>query len=197
MSPPAPRILAGLGNPGEEYARTRHNAGFRLVDFLVREAGLLWTWEKRFQADTALLDVGTTSLLLLKPRTFMNRSGECLGKVARYYRFPAESFCVAYDDTTVAAGRSKLSLNGGSGGHNGVESVLRHLGSGFARLRIGIGGKPHREMVLSDYVLGKFSAGEEQILENQLPRLAEGVRLLVREGPERCMNWMNTKAKAS
>jgi PTH1 family peptidyl-tRNA hydrolase len=197
MTPPALRILAGLGNPGEEYARSRHNAGYRLVDFLAREAGLLWTWEKRFQADTALLDVDGRPLLLVKPRTFMNRSGESLGKLARYYRLQPEQFAVAYDDTTVDAGRSKLSLSGGSGGHNGVESVLRHLGSGFARLRIGIGGKSHRDMVLADYVLGKFSAEEEQTLVDQLPRLAEGVRLLVREGPERCMNWMNIKAKAS
>lgn len=197
MTPPALRILAGLGNPGEEYARSRHNAGYRLVDFLAREAGLLWTWEKRFQADTALLDVDGRPLLLVKPRTFMNRSGESLGKLARYYRLQPEQFAVAYDDTTVDAGRCKLSLSGGSGGHNGVESVLRHLGSGFARLRIGIGGKSHRDMVLADYVLGKFSAEEEQTLVDQLPRLAEGVRLLVREAPERCMNWMNIKAKAS
>ena len=197
MGHPAPRILAGLGNPGEEYAHSRHNAGFRLLDFLAREGGLFWTWEKRFQAETAVLDLDAGPLLLVKPRTFMNRSGECLGKLARYYRWTPEVFCVAYDDTTVEAGRAKLSLSGGSGGHNGVENVLRHLGAGFSRLRIGIGGKPHRDMVLADYVLGKFSEEEERVLVDQLPRLAEGVRLLVREGPERCMNWMNIKAKAS
>ncbi|MGE9291431.1 MAG: aminoacyl-tRNA hydrolase [Puniceicoccales bacterium] len=191
------RVIIGLGNPGEEYRKTRHNVGFLALDQIATANGTPWVWERRFQADTSLVDFGQQPVLLVKPRTFVNRSGETASLLARYYRYPAERFCAVYDDITLDPGRIKLSASGSAGGHNGVSDLMNRLGSGFYRMRIGIGAKRHPQMDLKDWVLGKISNVEEEKLEDAYTQAHLGLELLVAQGIERAMNKINTKSKAS
>ena len=187
-------LIAGLGNPGAEYRDTRHNIGFVVVDALARALGASWSADTRHKADVARTQTGGSTVMLARPRTFMNHSGEALGPLLRYYKLPASALCIVYDDITLAPGALKIAQRGGTGGHNGVESVLRHTGEGFTRYRIGIGGKTHPEMDLKDYVLGKFTPEERATVEARLPALVEGLRLLLRLGPTAAMNRLNRRA---
>lgn len=191
------KILAGLGNPGERYARTRHNAGFLFVDWLASQAGALWEVEKRFDARTAVIDAGGSPLLLVKPQSFMNHSGPPLAALARYFRYPVASFAVAYDEINVEPGGIKLSLGGSDGGHNGIASILQHLGDGFARFRIGIGHRPDRRMDLKDWVLGKLTEEESRAMTARFPELRDGLFRAVRTGLAPAMNLVNIRKKAS
>tara|TARA_R100000027_G_scaffold50104_2_gene38717 strand:- start:2182 stop:2769 length:588 start_codon:yes stop_codon:yes gene_type:complete len=191
------RVIVGLGNPGEEYRKTRHNVGFQLLDQIASAHNNPWVWERRFQADTCLVEFGLHPVLLVKPRTFVNRSGETAAALARYYRYPSTRFCAVFDDITLEPSRIKLSANGSAGGHNGISSMIDRLGSDFYRMRIGIGGKKHPQMDLKDWVLGKFSSAEENQMEEAYTHAHLGLELLVAQGVERAMNQINTKSKAS
>ncbi|MEM0967021.1 MAG: aminoacyl-tRNA hydrolase [Verrucomicrobiota bacterium] len=191
------RIIAGLGNPGEEYENTRHNAGFLALDSFAASFDGRWVWEKRFQADTCLAELSGYPVLLVKPRTFVNRSGDSLGALARYYKFGSDQFCVLYDDITLDPGRIKVSPSGSAGGHNGVADLLQKLGPDFVRFKIGVGGKSHPEMDLKDWVLGRISKDETPFLEESYQKVRAGLELLVAGGVERAMNECNTRSKAS
>lgn len=191
------RVILGLGNPGAEYQRTRHNAGFLALDHIANASASPWVWERRFQADTSLVDVAGCPVLLVKPRTFVNRSGETAAALAHYYRSKANRFCVVYDDITLDPGRIKLSTSGSAGGHNGVADLLSRLGSDFYRMRIGIGGKTNPRMDLKDWVLGKISPEDQAKLDEAFIEAHLGMELLVSQGVERAMNKINTKRKAS
>lgn len=191
------RVIVGLGNPGDEYKNTRHNAGFLLLDRLAAGFGRPWAVERKFQAETTVVEFGGRPVLLVKPTTYVNRSGEAAAALARYYKFPDSRFCVAYDDITLDPGRVKLSAGGGAGGHNGVADLIDRLGNGFQRMRIGIGGKTDPRMDLKDWVLGRIAAGETELLEGAFEAAASGLELLVTQGVERAMNRINTKSKAS
>jgi PTH1 family peptidyl-tRNA hydrolase len=193
------RVILGLGNPGDEYRDTRHNVGFQLLDHWVQSCGVPWVWERRFESDCAVLDLPGISrpVLCVKPRTYVNRSGLAATSIARYYKFVPEQFCAVYDDIHLEPAQAKISLQGSAGGHNGVADLLERLGSGFVRFRIGIGAKKHPGMDLKDWVLGRFTAGEKDTLQDFFPQFTDGLQLLVQKGAESAMNQINIRNKAS
>ncbi len=191
------RVIIGLGNPGEEYRKTRHNVGFQALDAIALAHSSPWVWERKFQADTCLVELSGNPVLLVKPRTFVNRSGETAQSLARYYRLEDRRFCVVYDDINLEPGRIKLSVAGSAGGHNGVGDLINRIGTEFFRMRIGIGSKTNKRMDLKDWVLGKIPPSEEKHFKEACTNVHLGLELLVAQGPERAMNQINTKSKAS
>ena len=190
-------VIAGLGNPGSKYRNTRHNIGYALVDQLATNYGATWKHEARFEAEVAVIQYEERKLMLLKPQTFMNASGRSLGTVLRYRKLHAESMLVIYDDLTLDLGRIKLSVNGSAGGHNGIADILTQVGTGFARFRVGIGAKPHKEMDLADYVLSKFSKDELSILADRSPIFLDQIHLILNEGIESSMKTINQRTATS
>lgn len=190
-------VIAGLGNPGSKYRNTRHNIGYTLVDQLATKYGATWKHEARFEAEVAVIQYEERKLMLLKPQTFMNASGCSLGTVLRYRKLPAESMLVIYDDLTLDLGRIKLSVNGSAGGHNGIADILTQVGTGFARFRVGIGAKPHKEMDLADYVLSKFSKYELSILADRSSIFLDQIHLILNEGIESSMKTINQRKATS
>lgn len=190
-------LLAGLGNPGAKYAATRHNLGFKVVDALAEAEGLSWKHEARFEADIARWNVrpGETRWLI-KPQTFMNESGRALRKLLDFHKLPAESLAVTYDEMNIEIGRVKLSVDGSAGGHNGIASLLEHVGNGFIRYRLGIGSSERPAgMDIADYVLGKFSLSEQTIIDQNLKTFVEGARLLFTSSPAEAMNRLNRRTR--
>lgn len=159
------KLIVGLGNPGRQYEKTRHNAGFLFLDMLVSDFGASWVKESRFQGLLAEITVDKQKVLLLKPDTFMNLSGQSVGKIARYYKLQPEEILVVHDELDFAAGIIKLKKDGGHAGHNGLRDIIAHLGSkGFYRLRIGIG-RPQGTKAVADFVLSVPSREDFQLLE--------------------------------
>ena len=187
-------LIAGLGNPGREYAATRHNLGFTVVDALAAAEGLKWKSETRFEAETARWDVrpGVTRLLV-KPTTFMNDSGRALRSLLAFHKAAVSDLIVAYDDLTIGTGAVKVSVTGSAGGHNGVASLLEHLGSGFVRYRLGINEPRPTGMDIKDFVLGKFSKEQTHIIDQKLTSFVDGLRLLINRGPAEAMNILNRR----
>ena len=190
-------VIAGLGNPGKDYDKTRHNMGAVLVDALAAELGLVWKSEKATRCQVARGHLEGRPVSLLRPMLYMNESGQALGAYARFHKLEPASFAVAYDDITLELGRLRLTLSGGAGGHNGVSDMLQHFGNGFVRYRLGIGSKPYPDMPLKDWVLGKFTPEEEKIVTERISVFIEGIRLLWQIGPERAMNQLNTRNSKS
>ena len=187
-------LIAGLGNPGREYAGTRHNLGFTLVEALAAAEGLKWKSDSRFEAETARWDArpGVTRLLV-KPQTYMNESGRALRGLLDFHKVAPDTLIVAYDDLNIDLGLVKVSVTGSAGGHNGVASLLEHLGGGFIRYRLGIGAARPAGMDLKDFVLGKFTPEENNLIANQLTTLVDGLRLLLASGPAHAMNLLNRR----
>jgi len=156
------QLLVGLGNPGTKYEATRHNIGFRFVDRLAEQQGLRFAAAPRFQAETAEWQTGAHRVLLVKPQTFMNNSGECVGPLARYYDVPSSDIFVAYDDLDLPAGRFRMRTGGGHGGHNGLKSLNSHLpDTEYHRLKVGIG-RPPAGMEVTPWVLGRADAADRE-----------------------------------
>src|SRR6478736_9881791 len=176
-------LIAGLGNPGREYAGTRHNLGFVLVEALAAAEGLKWKKESRFESETARWDVrpGVTRLLV-KPQTFMNESGRALRALLDFHKVAPDACYVAYDDLNIDVGLVKVSVTGSAGGHNGVASLLEHVGDGFVRYRLGIGPKQPVQMELSDFVLGKFTPEQQILVTQKLDHYVQGLDLLLSRG---------------
>ncbi len=187
-------LIAGLGNPGREYAGTRHNLGFVLVEALAAAEGLKWKQESRFESETARWDVrpGVTRLLV-KPQTFMNESGRALRALLDFHKVAPDACIVAYDDLNIDLGLVKVSVSGSAGGHNGVASLLEHVGNGFVRYRLGVGGSRPAGMDLKDFVLGKFTPAESTLINQKLTSLVDGLRLLLSSGPAQAMNLLNRR----
>jgi PTH1 family peptidyl-tRNA hydrolase len=187
-------LIAGLGNPGREYAATRHNLGYTVIDALAASEGLKWKNESRFESETARWDVrpGVTRLLV-KPQTFMNDSGRALRLLLDFHKVPVNELIVAYDDLTIDLGRVKVSVAGSAGGHNGVASMLEHLGNGFIRYRLGIGAPRPADMDLKDFVLGKFSTEQTTLIDQKLTTFVDGLRLLMNRGYADAMNILNRR----
>jgi PTH1 family peptidyl-tRNA hydrolase len=187
-------LIAGLGNPGREYAGTRHNLGFTVVEALAAAEGLRWEKDSHFQAEIARWDVrNRVTRLLVKPQTFMNDSGPVLRTLLDFHQVPAASLIVAYDDLTIDLGLVKVSTGGSAGGHNGAASLLEHLGDGFIRYRLGIGAPRPAEMDLKDFVLGKFSPEQSKLIDQKLTTFVDGLRLLLNRGPAEAMNTLNRR----
>lgn len=187
-------LVAGLGNPGAEYEKTRHNAGFVVLDALARKHGLSWKRQSSFEAETSRWDrAAGHTVVLAKPQTYMNDSGRSLRKMADFYRIPIDHVYVVYDDLNIDLGLVKVSVTGSAGGHNGVASTLEYLGNGFVRFRIGIGPKHPPQMDLKDFVLGKFTPEQDELLQNNLENYVSGLSLLLEHGAARAMNSLNRR----
>lgn len=187
-----PELIIGLGNPEEKYHKTRHNIGFEAVDILAKSWGLSWQQNKRFQGFfTEGQHRFGNKIRLLKPTTYMNRSGQSVQAVLDWYKLPPESVLVIYDDMDLPLGKLRLRLSGSAGGHNGMKSIISHLNSqNFPRLRIGIGKNQDKKTI--SYVLGKFSNQEAQITSEILKISEKAVDLSLSEGMEKAMSLYNS-----
>ncbi len=180
------RLVVGLGNPGAEYNRTRHNVGFDVVDLLASEWGLTWQHSKSWHA----LWAKGEKAILVKPASYMNRSGEPLAAVANFYKIAPAEILVVLDDLALELGRLRLRPEGGSGGHNGLESIIVHLGTeAIPRLRIGIGAAPSAGAV--DYVLGRFFEEEIPVVKETIVRAGDAVKCAIDKGVLSAMNLFN------
>jgi PTH1 family peptidyl-tRNA hydrolase len=190
------KLVVGLGNPGEEYARTRHNVGFLVADRLASLARTSFATEK-FGAELAEARLGPERVWIMKPRTYMNHSGEAVGAALRFWKMGLEDLVVVHDDLELEPFRVQLKVGGGHGGHNGVKSVNAHVGGpDYARVRFGVGRPPPR-MDPADYVLGRFAKGDEAELALAVEAAADATRLAVELGAQKAMNQVNRRARAA
>ena len=190
-------LIAGLGNPGREYENTRHNAGFASIDRLA-EKNHISIDMKKFQARCGTGYIGGQKVLLLKPQTYMNLSGESLRAACDFFKIdPEQELIVIYDDISLAPGQLRIRAKGSAGGHNGIKSIISHLGTQvFLRVKVGVGEKP-QGWDLADYVLGHFSKEEQQVMQESFDRAADAAAALLSEEVQQVMNEYNThKAKA-
>src|SRR5579862_4301485 len=192
MAGEALKLLVGLGNPGTEYARTRHNAGFQFADEMAARHGASFRSEPRHRGELARARIGATDLWLLKPMNYMNHSGDALQSVASFYKVPVESILVAYDELDFPPGVVRLKQGGGAAGHNGMRDVIAQLGDAYWRLRIGIGHPGDRSRVL-DYVLGRPSASDMPLLEAALEAAVDSMPVLLNEGAQIAMNQLHAR----
>ncbi len=189
-----PSLVVGLGNPGREYRDTRHNLGWQVLDALATREHLAWRPAPQFRAEVARWDrPGSPACWLVKPQTFMNASGEAVGPLARYHRIPAPGIVAVYDDLTLDLGLIKVSIGGGSAGHNGVASLVQHLDGPFVRFRLGIGPRAPAAMELTDFVLGTFTPDQSILVSQRLPHFLQGLDLLLTRGADAAMNQLNRR----
>jgi PTH1 family peptidyl-tRNA hydrolase len=190
------KLVVGLGNPGEEYARTRHNAGFLAADRLAQHARSRFTAQK-FAAELAEARFGPERVWIMKPQTYMNHSGDAVGAALRFWKLEIEDLVVLHDELELDPFRVQLKVGGGHGGHNGVKSVNAQVGSpDYARVRIGVG-RPPPMMDPTDYVLGRFAKADEAQLLECLEKASEAARLAVELGPHKAMNKVNRRPRAA
>ena len=184
-------ILVGLGNPGAQYARTRHNMGFLALDALEKQLGA-GKEKSRFQARCTTAVSGGLKLLLVRPQTFMNASGLAVRQAADYYKIPPERILVVCDDISLPTGKLRLRRSGSAGGHNGLKSIIAQLHSDqFPRLKMGVGQKPHPDYDLADWVLGKFSPADAKIMNEAAERACDAIECLLSQGMDKAMSKFN------
>jgi PTH1 family peptidyl-tRNA hydrolase len=185
-------IIAGLGNPSREYEKTRHNVGFEAIDLLADKLGIKCT-DKKHKAYCGMGMIGTEKVILSKPQTYMNLSGESIGSMADYYKVEPDHIIVICDDINLEEGQLRIRAKGSAGGHNGLKSIINHLGSQeFLRIRVGVGEKP-KEMDLADYVLGRFPKAQEALMDDAYKAAAEASVKIVEDGADAAMNLYNRK----
>lgn len=185
-------LIAGLGNPGERYANTRHNAGFILLDALAERFGVAWSENSSMRSRLAQARDGERKIWLCQPQTFMNDSGVAVQAVQGYYRVPLENVMIVVDDADLPIGEIRLRGSGGTGGHHGLESVEKHLGSRqYARLRVGIGRQRQEVRQITGHVLGQFAANERQLLDKVLKRASDQIDCWLKRGLEVAMSQFN------
>lgn len=186
------KLIVGLGNPGRQYEKTRHNAGFLFLDRLVSDSNCDWVRESRFDGLLAEIEVAGGKVLMLKPSTFMNRSGQAVGRVARYYKLVPDEILVIHDELDFDAGVVKLKKDGGHAGHNGLRDIIAHLGAKeFYRLRIGIG-RPPAGKVVADFVLSSPSNNEWNLMLSAFDLAASYVSQMVTGDMAMVMNKLNS-----
>ena len=184
-------LIVGLGNPGDNYSRTRHNAGFRAVDILGEKLGVKIDRAK-YRGLYGQVTYKGQKLILLKPQTFMNLSGLSVMDAARFYRLPPERIIVLFDDISLDVGRLRIRGDGSAGGHNGIKSIIGSINSqSFPRVKIGVGAKPHPDYELADWVLSAFRPEEEKILAPALERAADATLTLIEHGVYEAANRFN------
>lgn len=187
-------LIAGLGNPTKEYDKTRHNVGFAVIDRLADKYNIDVS-DRKHRAFCGKGVIEGQKVILVKPQTFMNLSGESLRAAADYYKLTPEEIIVIYDDISLEPGQLRIRLKGSAGGHNGIKNIIAHLGTQeFPRIKVGVGAKPPR-MDLADYVLSRFSKGEQALMDDAFGEAAEAAVMMITEGAERAMNHFNTKKK--
>ena len=184
-------MLVCLGNPGDQYENTRHNVGFMVADQL-GERYRLPIQKLKFKALTNIFSISGEKVLVMKPVTYMNLSGEAVRQAVDFYKIPPERVLVVSDDTALAVGRLRIRKGGSAGGHNGLKNIIQHLGTDqFPRVRVGVGEKPHPDYDMADWVLGKFQGEDKKVIDGAVKRAADAVECLLKEGPDRAMNRFN------
>ena len=184
-------LIVGLGNPGKQYERTRHNAGFRAIDELAKSLGCKID-KGIFQGLYGQVNYNGKKLFLLKPQTYMNLSGKSVLQLSAYYSIPPQRIIVMFDDISLEPGRLRIRADGSAGGHNGIKSIIQELGSqDFPRVKIGVGAKPHPEQDLADWVLSTFSAKEDKDLSTALPYAADAALCVIDKGVPEAANRFN------
>lgn len=179
-------LFAGLGNPGAKYANNRHNVGFMVADAIARRHSFS-PWSRKFQAEIAEGKLGGEKVLLIKPQTFMNLSGQAVGEALRFYKLEPSAVTVFYDEIDLAAGKVRVKVGGGAGGHNGIRSLDQHIGKDYRRVRIGVGHPGAREMV-HGHVLGDFSKSDQEWLDVLIQSVADNADLIAKGDDNSFMN---------
>ena len=189
------KLIVGLGNPGPEYRDTRHNVGFLVADELARRWRVSDAWREKFEALHVRTTVGDEAVIVAKPLTFMNLSGQAVAGLAAFYKIDPADVLVVTDDVALPLGRLRARPEGGAGGHNGLKSIIQHLGTqAFPRVRVGVGrGDDRRD--LADHVLGRFEAGERDTVSAAVLRAADAAERFLSEGIERVMSVFNAAEK--
>ena len=188
---PVEWLVVGLGNPGPKYEWTRHNVGFLVVDELAERASIP-VQKLKYKALTNTTVIGGQSVLLMKPTTYMNLSGESVGQAARFYKIPPERVLVISDDVSLPAGKLRIRRSGSAGGHNGLKNIIAHLGTdAFPRIKVGVGGKPHPDYDMADWVLGKLSGEDKKAVDAAVERAADAVERYIQDGPDKAMSLFN------
>ena len=183
-------IIAGLGNPTREYEKTRHNVGFEVIDVLADMLGTT-VEEKKFKGCYGRGIIGGEKVLLLKPQTFMNLSGESIRVASDFYKVDPEHIIIIYDDISLDVGQLRIRKKGSAGGHNGIKNIIAHLGTQeFPRIKVGVGDKP-KKMDLADYVLSRFSKEDRAAMEDAFKEAAKAVEVMITEGMDTAMNQFN------
>jgi PTH1 family peptidyl-tRNA hydrolase len=186
------KAIVGLGNPGAEYKGTRHNVGFAVIDELA------WRWNAKLKSWKSLADLAVVrdrSVLLVEPKTFMNASGEAVGRIAAFHKVEPKDLLIVVDEVQLALGRLRLRSSGSAGGHNGLKSVIAHVGTEFPRLRMGVGrGDPRWD--LADHVLSRFEPGEREVAAAAISRAADAVETFLEEGIGPAMNRFNVRGES-
>ena len=184
-------LIVGLGNPGREYEKTRHNAGWRAIDILAENLKCRID-KSKFQGLYGQTTYKGRKLLLLKPMTYMNLSGRSVQQLSAFFKVPPKQIIVLFDDISLEPGRLRVRADGSAGGHNGIKSMIQELGSqDFPRVKIGVGAKPHPDYNLADWVLSTFTAQEEKALEPALKRAAEAALAIMEQGVPEAANRFN------
>ena len=186
-------IITGLGNPGLAYRKTRHNAGFLTADEVEKLLNVRID-RLRFRALTATTEIGGERVLLMKPQTFMNLSGEAVGQAVRFYKIPPEHVLVVSDEVSLPVGSIRIRLKGSAGGHNGLKNIIAHLGTdAFPRIRLGVGSAPHPGYDMADWVLGTFRNEDAETIRSAAQTAAKACVCFIEKGPDKAMTQFNTK----
>ena len=184
-------LVVGLGNPGAKYESTRHNMGFLVADKLAQNEKLKFN-KLRFKAWTATWEVGGEKVLLMKPQTYMNLSGEAVGQAARFYKIPADHVLVISDDIALPAGKLRIRAGGSAGGHNGLKNIIQHLGTDrFPRIKVGVGSPQQAEHDIADWVTGKPMGEDQKVIIEALDKAVAAIPVLIEQGVDRAMNRFN------
>lgn len=184
-------LLVGLGNPGDKYEGTRHNVGFAVLD-AVADRKNIPVQRLKYRALTNTTQFGDTQVLLMKPITYMNLSGQSVGEAARFYKIPAEHVLVISDDVSLSPGKLRIRRSGSAGGHNGLKDIIHHLGSDqFPRLKVGVGEKPHPDYDMANWVLSRFSGEDQTVMQDAISRAADAVEVLLTQGVDQAMARFN------
>jgi len=186
------RIIVGLGNPGPEHQVTRHNAGFWFVDLLARRHGAEFRDYRKYSGETARINIAGQDIVLLKPTTYMNRSGLSVRQVCDFYKVPADEVLVAHDELDLPVGTVRLKHGGGHGGHNGLRDTITHIGESFWRLRLGVG-HPGNKAEVIDYVLTRAPRAEEDLIFDAVNVAADCLPVLIEQGAERAMTKLHSR----
>ena len=190
---PVEFLIVGLGNPGKEYENTRHNAGFLSIDYIAEKKGVKID-RARFKSLTAVTDIGGKGVLLLKPQTFMNLSGDAVREAAQFYKIPAENIIVISDDINLDVGRLRVRKSGSAGGQKGLNDIIEKLGTqDIPRIRVGVGKKPHPDYDIKDWVLSSFTKEEGGMLSEAYPRVLTGIEKMVSGDIDGAMQICNGK----
>ena len=184
-------LLVGLGNPGDKYDNTRHIVGFAAIDQLAEELRVP-VQKLKYRSLTQTVELGGAKVLLMKPITYMNLSGEAVGEAARFFKIPADHVLVLSDDVSLPVGKLRVRRGGSAGGHNGLKNIIQHLGTDqFPRVKIGVGEKPHPDYDMADWVLGKFAGEDLKTISQAIQRAGKAAECYIHDGPDQAMNRFN------